>query len=78
MRHVVARMLWFHNPSHQCIGGDASTLVSADPQAKPLNRNVVALGLAAHSFYKKKQIFHMHSSYSILHLHCELCFHFTY
>lgn len=58
-------------------GGDESTLVSTDPQAKPLNRNAVALGLAAHSLDKKEQIFHMCSSCTIFHFHCELCFHFT-
>ncbi len=45
------------------------------PQAKPLNRNAAALGLAAHSLDKKEQIFQLHSSCTTSHLHVELCFH---
>lgn len=45
------------DPARHYSGGNASTHVSADPQAKSLSRNAAALSLATHSFCKKGQIF---------------------
>lgn len=64
-RHVVARLLYFHNP-HLCSVGDEPTLVSADPQATPLNRNAEPHGLVACHFCKREQIFKLH------HIHVKL------
>lgn len=64
-RHVVARLLCFHNP-HLCSVGDEPTLVSADPQATPLDRNAEPLSLEASHFCKREQIFKLH------HIHVKL------
>lgn len=69
-RHVVSRLLWFHKSSrHQRTSCDESAHVSADPQAKPLDRNAVTFSLAAQAFTRRGKYFRC----IVLFLHCIIC-----